>query len=137
VQKKFLLISAFAAGLLIAGPAFAHHGTAGYDMAKVVTVTGTVTKVDWSNPHIVVYMDAKDAQGNLQHWSLELSAPLLMQRFGWTKNSVKAGDQLVAETHPAKNGAPVGASGAATVVLKFVVNGTPLPVVGGTPPPRE
>ena len=137
MQKKFLLISAFAAGLLIAGPAFAHHGTVGYDMAKVVTVTGTVTKVDWSNPHIVVYMDAKDAQGNLQHWSLELSAPLLMQRFGWTKNSVKAGDQLVAETHPAKNGAPVGASGAATFVLKFVVNGTPLPVVGGTPPPRE
>jgi hypothetical protein len=137
VQKKFLLFVAFAAGLLFANLALAHHGTAGYDMAKVVTLTGAVTKVDWTNPHIVVYMDAKDAQGSLQHWSLELSAPVLMQRFGWTKNSVKAGDQLVAETHPAKNGAPVGASGAATFVLKFVVNGTPLPVVGGTPPPRE
>lgn len=106
-------------------------------MAKVVTLTGTVTKVDWTNPHAVIYMDAKDAAGNPQHWSLELSAPLLMQRFGWTKDSIKAGDQLVAETHPAKNGAPVGASAAATFVLKFVVNGTPLPLIKGTAPPRE
>jgi uncharacterized protein DUF6152 len=131
------LLCAVAAGLLIAGPAFAHHGTAGYDMAKVITLTGPVTKVDWTNPHIVIYMDAKDAQGNLQHWTLELSAPLLMQRFGWTKTSVKAGDQLAAETHPAKNGAPVGTSGTATFILKFVVNGTPLPVVSPTQPPRE
>ena len=106
-------------------------------MVKVVTLTGNVTKVDWTNPHIVIYMDAKDGGGNLQHWSLELSAPLLMQRFGWTKSSVKAGDQLVAETHPAKNGALVGTSGTATFILKFVVNGTPLPVVSNTPPPRE
>ena len=137
MQTKLLLVSAVAVSLLIAGPAFAHHGTAGYDMAKIVTLTGTVTKVDWTNPHIVIYMDAKDATANIQHWSLELSAPLLLQRFGWTKNSVKAGDQLVAETHPAKNGAPVGTSGTATFILKFVVNGTPLPVVSGTPPPRE
>ena len=136
-MRKFLMVSGVAAGLLMASPAFAHHGTAGYDMAKVVTLTGPVTKVDWTNPHIVIYMDAKDAQGSLQHWTLELSAPLLMQRFGWTKNAVKAGDQLVAETHPAKNGAPVGTSGTATFILKFVVNGTPLPVVGPTQPPRE
>jgi hypothetical protein len=110
-------------------PAFAHHGTAGYDMQKVVTLTGNVTKVDWTNPHIVVFMDAKDPAGKMRHWSLELSAPLLMQRFGWTKESIKAGDQLVAETHPAKNGAPVGTSGTATFLLKFVVNGTPLPTV--------
>jgi hypothetical protein len=98
-------------------------------MQKVVTLTGAVTKVDWTNPHIVIYIDAKDAAGKIQHWSLELSAPLLMQRFGWTKESVKVGDQLVAETHPAKNGAPVGTSGTATFLLKFVVNGTTLPTV--------
>lgn len=137
MRKKLLLLSAVAVGLLAASAAFAHHGTAGYDMAKVVTLSGTVTKVDWTNPHIIVYVDAKDPAGSLQHWSLELSAPLLMQRFGWTKNSMKAGDQLVAETHPAKNGAPVGTSGTATFLLKFVVNGTPLPVVSPTQPPRE
>ena len=137
MRKKLLLLSAVAVGLLAASAAFAHHGTAGYDMAKVVTLSGTVTKVDWTNPHIIVYVDAKDPAGSLQHWSLELSAPLLMQRFGWTKNSMKTGDQLVAETHPAKNGAPVGTSGTATFLLKFVVNGTPLPVVSPTQPPRE
>ena len=103
-------------------------------MAKVVTLTGTVTKVDWTNPHIVIYADAKDTTGKTQSWTLELSAPLLMQRFGWTKESVKAGDHLVAETHPAKNGAPVGTSGTATFILKFVVNGRPLPVVEQTVP---
>jgi hypothetical protein len=133
VQNKILLIAV----LLVAQSVLAHHGTAGYDMAKVVTLSGTVTKVDWTNPHIVIYMDSKGAARDLQHWTLELSAPLLMQRFGWTKNSVKAGDQLIAETHPAKNGAPVGTSGTATFILKFVVNGTPLPVVNPTGPPRE
>ena len=125
MKKRLLLVVAI--GLLAAGPVFAHHGTAGYDMAKVVTLTGTVTKVDWSNPHIVIYLDAKGASSDIEHWTLEFSAPLLMTRSGWTKSSVKAGDQLVAETHPAKDGAPVGISGTATFLLKFVVNGTPLP----------
>ena len=127
MNKRLAVLSVGMLFLFAALPSFAHHGTAGYDMAKVETVTGTVTKVDWSNPHIVIHLDAKDASGNLQHWSLELSAPLLMTRLGWTKDSIKAGDQLVAETHPAKNGAPVGASGSASFLLKFVVNGTPLP----------
>jgi hypothetical protein len=127
VHKRFLLVSALAVGLLAAAPAFAHHGTAGYDMAKILTLTGTVTKVDWTNPHIVIYMDSKGATGDMQHWTLELSAPLLMTRLGWSKSSIKPGDQLVAETHPAKDGAPVGASGTATFLLKFVVNGAPLP----------
>ena len=72
------------------------------------TITGTVTKVDWTNPHIVIYLDAKGANSDIEHWTLEFSAPLLMTRSGWTKSSVKVGDQLVAETHPAKDGAPVG-----------------------------
>ena len=126
MQRKLLLTFAVAAALLAAGPAFAHHGTAGYDMIKVVTVTGTVAKVEWSNPHCIVHIDAKDG-GDTQHWMLELSPPLLMSRFGWNKDSLKVGDQVAAETHPAKNGAPVGISGTATFLLKFVVNGTALP----------
>src|SRR5579883_2879753 len=93
VNKRLAVLSVGMLFLFAALPSFAHHGTAGYDMAKVETVTGTVTKVDWSNPHIVIHLDAKDASGNLQHWSLELSAPLLMTRLGWTKDSIKAGDQ--------------------------------------------
>jgi len=127
VRNRILLVFSLATTLIAAAPAFAHHGTAGYDMSKVVTLTGTVSKVQWSNPHIYYTIDAKDESGNVQHWSLEMSAPLLLERFGWTKDSIKEGDQVVAEAHPAKNGAPVGISGTATFLLKFVVNGKPLP----------
>lgn len=127
MRNKIVLISALVLASLIAKPAFAHHGTAGYDMSKTVTLTGTVAKVVWTNPHIIIYVDAKDDSGSVQHWSLEMSAPLLMERFGWTKDSIKAGDQIVAEAHPSKNGAPVGISGTATFLLKFVINGKPLP----------
>ncbi len=130
MSGKLLLTFAVAAVLLAAGPAFAHHGTAGYDMVKVVTVKGTVTKVDWNNPHVIFHIDgnidAKDG-GEIQHWSLEVSPPLLMNRFGWNKESLKPGDQVSAETHPARSGSPVGISGTASFLLKFVVNGTPLP----------
>lgn len=126
MPRKLLLTFMAAAALLAAGPAFAHHGTAGYDMVKVVTVKGTVTKVDWTNPHVIFYIDAKDG-GDIQHWSMEVSPPLLMSRFGWNKDSLKPGDQVVAETHPAKNGSTVGISGTASFLLKFVVNGTELP----------
>lgn len=127
MRSRILLISTLALALMAVKPAFAHHGTAGYDMGKTVTLTGMVTKVEWTNPHIYVLIDAKDDSGNAQRWSLEMSAPLLLERFGWTKDSIKAGDQVVAEAHPAKNGAPVGISATATFLLKFVVNGKPLP----------
>jgi hypothetical protein len=132
VRKNLVPVFAVAIGLVVVSlivspPIFAHHGAAGYDMTKIITVTGTVTKYDWNNPHILVYADAKDPSGTMQHWSLELAAPLLMARLGWTKNSIKSGDHLVAEIHPAKNGAPIGIGGTATFLLKFEVNGTPLP----------
>ena len=130
MRQRVLLVCSLAIGcvcFVAAKPAFAHHGTAGYDIGKIVTITGTVAKVEWSNPHIYYIIDGKDESGNTQRWSLEMSAPLLLERFGWTKDSIKVGDQVVAEAHPAKNGAPVGISGTATFLLKFVVNGKPLP----------
>jgi Family of unknown function (DUF6152) len=108
-------------------PASAHHGTAGYDMEKVVTVKGTVASFDWSNPHCVVFISSKNEKGESEDWTIELAAPGIMARFGWSKNSLKPGDDVVAETHPAKTGAPSGLSGAAAVLLKFVVNGQSLP----------
>jgi Family of unknown function (DUF6152) len=128
MKKRFPLASTVALLVLAAvSPSFAHHGTAGYDMSKTITLTGTVAKYEWSNPHITLYVDAKDEKGQPQRWSLELSAPLLMKRFGWSSTSMKVGDQIVAEAHPSRNGAPVGISGTATFLLKFVINGTELP----------
>jgi hypothetical protein len=113
--------------LLISSPIFAHHGTSGYDMEKVITLNGTVTSFNWSNPHCLIHIDVKDSKGDVKDWIIELAAPTLMTRNGWTKDSLKPGDEVIAETHPAKNGATTGLSGASTALLKFVVNGHALP----------
>src|SRR5882672_6262390 len=113
--------------LLVSSPTFAHHGTSGYDMEKVITLNGTVTSFNWSNPHCPIHIDVKDNKGDAKDWIIELAAPTLMTRNGWTKDSLKPGDEVIAETHPAKNGATTGLSGASTALLKFVVNGHALP----------
>ena len=125
--KLFFALLLAAASLLLVNTSFAHHGVSGYDMEKVITIQGTVTNFDWANPHCLVHIDVKDGNGAAKDWIIELGAPTLMKRFGWSKNSMKPGDAVVAATHPAKNGATTGLSGYATEVLKFVVNGNDLP----------
>jgi hypothetical protein len=128
VNNKLPIIFVIAVGLLFVSlPAIAHHGVAGYDLTKTTTLHGTVTRFDWSNPHCVIHMDAKNASGELQNWTIELAAPSLLSRMGWNKNVMKAGDDITADVHPAQNGALVGISGTITFQLKIVVNGQALP----------
>lgn len=128
MKNRIFVVFCLVAGLLqIASPVSAHHGTSGYDIAKVITLTGTVTSFDWSNPHCLLHIDVKDSNGETKDWIIELAAPTLMKRMGWTRESLKPGDSVVAETHPARNGASTGLSGASTTLLKFVVNGHELP----------
>ena len=128
MKSKLLVVLAAIAGLaLLSSAALAHHGVAGYDMTKTVTLHGTVTKYDWSNPHVVLYLDAKNDAGEMQHWTIEFAAPVHMVRAGWSKTSMKTGDDIVIDTHPSKNGAPVGITSTITFILKVVVNGQPLP----------
>jgi hypothetical protein len=128
VKSKWSIAFIVAARLLlVSSPVSAHHGTSGYDMEKVITLNGTVTNFNWSNPHCLVRIDVKDSKGDVKDWVVELAAPTLMTRNGWTRDSLKPGDEVVAETHPAKNGATTGLSGASTSILKFVVNGHALP----------
>jgi len=126
-SRLLIVLGAAAALFLLSVSANAHHGVAGYDMAKTVTVHGTVTKFDWSNPHVVVYVDAKNDSGETQHWTIEFASPVHMVRAGWSKNSMKAGDDIVIDTHPSRNGAPIGITSTITFILKTVVNGQPLP----------
>lgn len=128
MKRTLLVILAALGGLAIfSAPAMAHHGVAGYDLTKTVTLHGTVAKFDWSNPHVVVYLDAKNDAGQMQHWTIEFAAPVHMVRAGWSKNSMKAGDDIVIDTHPSRNGAPVGITSTITFILKTVVNGQTLP----------
>ena len=123
-----LLVFFLAAGslLLASSPVFAHHGTAGYDMDKIITIKGTISSFNWANPHVVIHIAVRNDKGEPQDWIVELAAPSMLARGGWTKNSLKPGDEVVAETHPAKNGVTTGLSGTANALLKFVVNGKPL-----------
>jgi len=93
------------AGLLAAMPLLAHHSFAAeYDRAKSVTLTGSVTKVEWMNPHARFYIDVKDDAGKVINWELELGSPNGLMRLGWTRNSLKEGDVITVEGSLAKDG---------------------------------
>ncbi len=90
---------------LMALPAFGHHSFAAeYDGSKAMTLTGTVTKVEWMNPHARFYVDVKDDSGKTTSWELELGSPNGLIRKGWTRNSMKPGDVVTVEASPAKDG---------------------------------
>jgi Family of unknown function (DUF6152) len=89
-------------------PMLAHHGAAAYDMSKSITLDGTVTSLDWNNPHCLLHFDAKDEKGEVQHWTIELYNPLWMTRAGWTRNILKAGDPINITFHGTKSGATNG-----------------------------
>src|ERR1700742_3834627 len=94
------------AGLILSAalPLFAHHSFAAeYDASKKVTLKGTVIKIDWMNPHIWLYLDAKDDRGNVVRWQCEGGPPNSLSRNGWTRDALKAGDQVTIEGARAKD----------------------------------
>jgi hypothetical protein len=127
MRKLLVVLAAIASLVLFSRATMAHHGVAGYDLGKTITLHGTVAKFDWSNPHVVVEVDAKNDAGVMQHWTIEFAAPIHMTRAGWNKNAMKTGDDIVIDTHPSRNGAPVGISSTITFILKTIVNGQALP----------
>jgi len=107
MSRNLLIVLAFIAALAIAAPALAHHGGAAFDQTKQQTLQGTVTQLDFVNPHVVVWFDVKNADGTSTKWSGWLTAPNKLQRAGWTKNTLKPGDTLTVVGNQQKNGSPV------------------------------
>jgi hypothetical protein len=103
-------------GLLAPTGAFAHHSFAAeYDAKKPVSLKGTVSKVEWTNPHARFYVDVKDESGAVTTWNLELASPNVLIRNGWTRHSLNVGDQVTVEGAQAKDGSQM--ANARSVVL--------------------
>ena len=97
--------------LLFAVPLLAHHAfNAEYDASKSTHFVGTVTKVEWTNPHARFYIDVKDENGAVNNWNFELGSPVQLRRQGWRPDSLKVGDQVTVEGYVAKDGAKMASA---------------------------
>src|SRR4051812_32898592 len=94
--------------LTTAGAALAHHSFAVYDHTKSLTLKGTVTKWQWSNPHAYLDIEVREANGGVKHYVLEGTSINMLQRTGWRSNMIKAGDTVTAVEAPLLNGEPAG-----------------------------
>ena len=102
---KATLLAGVAALLFSVMPASAHHAFAAeFDAKKGIKVTGTITKLEWTNPHAWLYVDVTDESGKLTSWSFELGSPNGLIRQGWRRSSLKEGDQVTIEGFLAKDG---------------------------------
>jgi Family of unknown function (DUF6152) len=105
--SRYIMTAAIVAAALCAAssPAFAHHGTAEYDNSKSISLQGTVTALQYLNPHALILFNVKDDKGQTTEWTAELQSPNLLSRRGWSRSTLKPGDQIIVTGRPVKNGA--------------------------------
>jgi hypothetical protein len=110
MRTKFVLVVATFALLAASGSVIAHHSfSAEFDANKTFKMTGTVTKVEWMNPHTFFYIDVTDEKTKkVTNWAMEMGSPNGLMRNGWTRNTMKAGDVVSVEGSLAKDGSPTG-----------------------------
>src|SRR5262245_28044902 len=107
-RRVRLTLIAVGALLLVAARSQAHHSFAVFDHTRTLTIRGSVTRFQWTNPHGFLEVDVPDADGTVKHFSIELTSVNMMSRMGWRSNMIKAGDQIKATVAPLLSGQPAG-----------------------------
>ena len=129
-MKTRLAMLVCVAAIMASGHVQAHHSFAAeFDAAKPVKLTGTVTTLEWTNPHIWFFMDVKNPDGTVTKWGFEMASPNQLLRAGWNRNSMKLGDEVSVEAFRARDGTE--RANATSVVLtasgKKLFSGNPNP----------
>ena len=105
MKTRLVRVLAVVVGLFFTtAPVFAHHSFAAeFDIKQPITLKGTVTKVEWTNPHVWIYIDVTNNSGAVEHWQCENGAPNALSRMGWTRHSLNVGDNITVQGFRAKN----------------------------------
>jgi hypothetical protein len=102
------LLSLAAAVLTLSSSALAHHSFAMFDKNRLVTIKGTVRKVEWTNPHVYLFVEVPDGKGAKIQYALECNSPNVLTRIGWKPTTVRAGDAVSVGLYPLRSGEPGG-----------------------------
>jgi hypothetical protein len=106
-NRRFIAGFLFLVCLAASSPVFAHHSSSSYDMDHPVNLKGVVSNIEWTNPHVFIFLDVKGDNGDVEEWRVEGNSPNMLTRVGWKKEMIKAGDQLVVNGALAKNGSKI------------------------------
>ena len=112
---KSRLLNVLAAAIALAIPVLAHHSFTMFDTTKQITIVGTVTEFQWTNPHSYIEIDVPDESGAIKHWSIEMGSPSILQQSGWKFSNLKKGDKTTLVINPLKDGRPGGFLNTATL----------------------
>ena len=124
-MKLFVVIASAGAAMLMEGRLHAHHSFAAqYDGTKAIRLTGTLTRVEWTNPHTYFYLDVKESDGTVVQWACEAGAPGALSRRGFKRGDLKIGDTIIVDGYRARDGSHLADARRVTLPDGRIVSGT-------------